>query len=148
MVALIQTPAAAEEWALGAAGGISSSLYIYPQAAVAALQRWSRDNQRQNQWVRDQYRQQGSSGQDDFNSWMSRSWTNALSDQTYVRDPQSGEVEKVYKPSWEEGLFYRDPTFGYTIGGIEQGSQLQQELQQSGWYQLQESLSGKFGDDE
>ena len=148
MAAVIQTPAAAEEWALGAAGGISSSLYIYPQASIAALQRWSRDNQRQNQWVRDQYRQQGSSSQDDFNSWMSRSWTNALSDQTYVRDPQSGEIEKVYKPSWDEGLFYRDPTFGYTIGGVEQGSQLQQELQQSGWYQLQESLSGKFGDDE
>jgi len=152
-ISVIQTPAAAEEWTLGVAGGIASSLYIYPKATITALQRWSQDNQRQNQWLRDQYRQKGSStsatsNQDDFNSWMSRSWTNALSDQTYVRDPQSGEVEKVYKPSWDESLFYRDPTFGYTIGGVEQGSRLQEELQQSGWYQLQESLSGNFGDNE
>ncbi len=168
MVAVTQSPAATEEWILGAAGGISSSLYIYPKATLAALQRWSQENQRQNRWILDQYRQKrrplnqyrldqdrrkasstsGASRQDDFNSWMAQSWANALSDQTYVRDPQSGEVERVYKPSWDEGLFYRDPTFGYTIGGVEQGSRLQEDLEQSGWYQLQESLSGWFGDND
>jgi len=79
---------------------------------------------------------------------MSRSWTNALSDQTYLQDPQTGEVEKAYKPSWETGLFYRDPYSGYTVGGVEEGSRLQEELQQNGWYQLQESLSGQFGDND
>jgi len=162
-VAVTQSPAASEEWILGAAGGISSSLYIYPKATIAALQRWSQDNQRQNRWILDQYRQKrwvldqyrqkasstsSAFSQDDFNSWMSQSWTNVLSDQTYVRDPQSGEVERVYKSSWDEGLFYRDPTFGYTVGGVEQGSRLQEDLEQSGWYQLQESLSGWFGDNE
>jgi len=64
------------------------------------------------------------------------------------KTPQTGEVEKAYKPSWETGLFYRDPYSGYTVGGVEEGSRLQEELQQNGWYQLQESLSGQFGDND
>jgi hypothetical protein len=180
----IQAPENSKDWIEGVATGIEASVYISPQAALTALQRFSDENKQLNRQVLELNRRQPSysgggsasgqddyntwmsrswtnalsdqtysgdgsgSGQDDYNAWMSRSWTNALSDQTYLKDPQTGEVEKAYKPSWETGLFYRDPYSGYTVGGVEEGSRLQEELQQSGWYQLQESLSGQFGDND
>jgi hypothetical protein len=151
----IQAPENSKNWMEGVATGINASVYISPQATLTALQRFSDENKQLNRQVLELNRRQPSyggggsgSGQDDYNTWMSRSWTNALSDQTYLKDPQTGEVEKAYKPSWETGLFYRDPYSGYTVGGVEEGSRLQEELQQSGWYQHQESLSGQFGDND
>jgi len=151
----IQAPENSKNWMEGVATGINASVHISSQATLTALQRFSDENKQLNRQVLELNRRQPSysgggsgSGQDDYNTWMSRSWTNALSDQTYLKDPQTGEVEKAYKPSWETGLFYRDPYSGYTVGGVEEGSRLQEELQQNGWYQLQESLSGQFGDND
>ncbi|GAA6732001.1 hypothetical protein [Thermus sp. 93170] len=79
---------------------------------------------------------------EEFNAWMRRSWTNLLSDQTYVRDPSTGEVFKVYKESFRTGTFWRDPVFGGLVGAVERGSRLEEALRQGGWRQLEQSLSG------
>ncbi|MCS7173661.1 MAG: hypothetical protein N0A24_09880 [Armatimonadetes bacterium] len=81
----------------------------------------------------------------EFNTWMSRSWTNLLSDQTYVRDPATGEVFRTYKQSFDTGTFWRDPVFGGIVGGVERGGRLEEMLQTQGWRRLEESLSGLPG---
>jgi hypothetical protein len=81
----------------------------------------------------------------EFNTWMSRSWTNLLSDQTYVRDPTTAEVFRVYKRSFDEGTFWREPVFGGIVGGVERGGRLEEVLQSAGWRRLEESLSGLPG---
>ncbi len=82
---------------------------------------------------------------EEFNAWMRRSWTNLLSDQTYVRDPSTGEVFKVYKESFRTGTFWREPVFGGLVGAVDRGSRLEELLRQEGWRQLEESLSGLPG---
>ncbi|RIH88271.1 hypothetical protein Mlute_00687 [Meiothermus luteus] len=83
--------------------------------------------------------------QQEFNTWMSRSWSNLLSDQTYVRDPSTGEVFRAYKASFDTGTFWRDPVFGGMVGAVERGGSLEGLLRQGGWRQLEESLSGLPG---
>lgn len=58
---------------------------------------------------------------EEFNSWMSRSWANLLSDQTYARDPSTGETFRLYKQSFDTGAFWRDPVFGGVLGTVERG---------------------------
>jgi hypothetical protein len=82
---------------------------------------------------------------EEFNSWMSRSWTNLLSDQTYARDPATGETFRLYKQSFETGAFWREPVFGGVLGGVERGGKLEELLQAGGWRRLEESLSGLPG---
>ncbi|MCX8038941.1 MAG: hypothetical protein N3D11_18230, partial [Candidatus Sumerlaeia bacterium] len=77
----------------------------------------------------------------EFNSWMSRAWTNLLSDQTYVRDPSTGEVFKVYKRSWETGEFWKDPTTGEILFADREGA-LSDLLGREGWKKLEESVGG------
>ncbi|MDW8091465.1 MAG: hypothetical protein RMI80_08645 [Meiothermus sp.] len=83
--------------------------------------------------------------QREFNSWMSRSWSNLLSDQTYTRDPSTGEVFRAYKASFDTGTFWRDPVFGGVVGAVEREGSLEGLLRQGGWRQLEESLSGLPG---
>ncbi|MEN2981105.1 MAG: hypothetical protein ABDH20_00340 [Thermus sp.] len=87
-------------------------------------------------WVREQQ---------EFNTWMRQSWANLLSDQTYVRDPSTGEVFRAYKASFDTGTFWRDPVFGGMVGAVERGGRLEEILRQEGWRQLEESLSGLPG---
>ena len=66
-----------------------------------------------------------------------------LCDQTCVEDPQTAEVAGVYKQSWESGGFWREPIFGETLlGGVREGSKLEDLLKMEGWRRLQESLEG------
>ncbi len=82
---------------------------------------------------------------EEFNSWMSRSWSNLLSDQTYARDPATGETFRLYKESFDTGSFWRDPVFGGVLGTVERGGRLEELLGQAGWRRLEESLSGLPG---
>jgi hypothetical protein len=82
---------------------------------------------------------------EEYNSWMSRSWTNLLSDQTYVRDPSTGEVFKTYKESFDTGTFWRDPVFGSVLGSVERNGKIEELLRENGWRQLEQSLSGLPG---
>ncbi len=82
---------------------------------------------------------------EEFNTWMSRSWTNLLSDQTYARDPATGETFRLYKESFNTGTFWRDPVFGGVLGTVERGGKLEELLGQAGWRRLEESLSGLPG---
>lgn len=38
--------------------------------------------------------------------------------QTYIRDPNTGEIFRVHKRVWDTDQFWRDPTFGDIIGTI------------------------------
>jgi len=82
---------------------------------------------------------------EEYNSWISRSWTNLLSDQTYVRDPSTGEVFKTYKASFDTGSFWREPVFGGILGSVERGGKIEELLRENGWRQLEQSLSGLPG---
>ena len=82
---------------------------------------------------------------EEFNSWMSRSWANLLSNQTYARDPSTGETFRLYKQSFDTGAFWRDPVFGGVLGTVERGGKLEELLGQAGWRRLEESLSGLPG---
>jgi hypothetical protein len=93
------------------------------------------------------YSSSSGGGGEDYTSEMARTWSNALSDQTYLRDPESGEVMRVHKQVWDEGRFWKDPTFGEVYGTVQQGSELEGWLQSHGWTPMQESLSGSFGGD-
>jgi len=81
----------------------------------------------------------------EYNTWISRSWTNLLSDQTYVRDPSTGEVFKTYKESFDTGGFWREPVFGGILGSVERGGKIEELLRENGWRQLEQSLSGLPG---
>jgi len=79
---------------------------------------------------------------EEHNSWISRSWSNALSDQTYLRDPDTGEVFKVDKKSYEDGSYWKDPVSDTIIGNVERNSKLEENLYLEGWKRLEQSLSG------
>jgi hypothetical protein len=116
---------------------IMSSYQLSPQWALSALGRFTDDNRRLNQMVREM-----TSKHQEFNSKMATMWTNALSDQTYVKDPETNEVFKVHKRVWETGEFWREPTFGGLLGGVERGSKLEELLRLEGWRELRQSLEG------
>ncbi|MFN3472344.1 MAG: hypothetical protein ACK4ZR_07070, partial [Aquificaceae bacterium] len=66
-----------------------------------------------------------------------------LSDQTYVKDPQTNEIFRLHKNSWETGDFWREPVFGDAIlKGVERDSKLEELLKMEGWRRLTESLEG------
>jgi hypothetical protein len=114
-----------------------NSLYLSPEAALSALERFTRDNQELNRLVR-----QILNEQQEFNTRMVKAWTNALSDQTYVKDPETSEIFRVHKRVWETGEFWRDPLWGDILGGVERGSKLEELLKEKGWRQLKQSLEG------
>lgn len=127
-----------EEMSFGILAGININLRINPEWSLYAMRRFTEENRRINQMVREMTRQS-----QEFNSWMSKTWANLLSDQTYVKDPSTGEVFRLYKRSWETGEFWREPVFGDLIlGGVREGSKLQELLSNEGWKRLEESLGG------
>jgi hypothetical protein len=122
----------------GIASGVYSNIRINPEWGIFAYEEFTETNRDLNRMVRQMQRDS-----QEFNSWMSKSWANLLSDQTYVRDPSTGEVFRLYKKSWETGEFWREPVFQDVIlGGVKEGSKLQELLQMEGWKKLEESLGG------
>jgi hypothetical protein len=122
----------------GIAGGVYSNIRINPEWDIFAYEEFTKINIEINRMVR-----QMQKDSQEFNSWMSKSWANLLSDQTYVRDHSTGEVFRLYKKSWETGEFWREPVFQDVIlGGVKEGSKLQELLQMEGWKKLEESLGG------
>jgi hypothetical protein len=137
MVSFYQFPKDRADEAAGIFTGIMSSLYLSPEAALSALERFIRENQELNRMV-----QQMLNEQREFNTRMAKAWTNALSDQTYVKDPETSEIFRVHKRVWETGEFWRDSVWGDILGGVERGSELEKLLKEKGWRQLKQSLEG------
>ncbi|WP_347244040.1 hypothetical protein [Thermogutta sp.] len=126
-----------EERDRGIVVGVLASLRFSPEAVLALLQRFSIDNARLNRMVLEMVQEQ-----QEFNSRMATAWTNALSDQTYVRDPATGEIMRLYKRAWDESDFWRDPIWNTVLGGVEPGSELEDILRSEGWRRLDQSLEG------
>jgi hypothetical protein len=138
MVFTLQAPTDEFAQAYGILHGVLSSWTTNPQLALSALQRYTDDSRRLTEMVLQMTKEQN-----EFNSRMATTWSNVLSDQTYVKDPQTAEVGRVYKQSWESGGFWREPIFGETLlGGVREGSKLEDLLKMEGWRRLQESLEG------
>ncbi|MCX7629146.1 MAG: hypothetical protein N2038_02740 [Geminicoccaceae bacterium] len=118
--------------------GIANSFRLDPAAALSALERWNRDQRRTNEWLREWLAERR-----EERSRNSTAWSNLLSDQTYLRDPSTGEIARVPKPSWAEGSFWREPVFGDAVlGAVREGSALEQFLREQGWRRLEESIEG------
>jgi hypothetical protein len=128
------------EDALGVSRGVLLGIQWNPEWPVREAERSRAISRMQTEMVLEMTRKA-----QEFNSWMSRSWTNLLSDQTYVRNPTTSEVFRVYKRSFDEGTFWREPVFGGIVGGVERGGRLEEMLQSAGWRRLEESLSGLPG---
>jgi hypothetical protein len=137
MVHMFQSPKDRTEEAGGIFAGISNSLHFSTQHALSAWERVIEENQELNRMVMQMLNEER-----EFNSRMARAWTNALSDQTYVKDPETGEIFRVHKRVWETGEFWRDPVWGNILGGVERGSELERLLREEGWRPLQQSLEG------
>ncbi|MDR7443091.1 MAG: hypothetical protein QN193_03410 [Armatimonadota bacterium] len=137
---VVQGEQRAFEDALGVSWGVLLGIQWNPEWPVREAERSRAISRMQTEMVLEMTRKS-----QEFNSWMSRSWTNLLSDQTYVRDPATSEIFRVYKRSFDEGTFWRDPVFGGIVGGVERGSRLEEVLQSGGWRRLEESLSGVPG---
>ncbi len=134
----LQAPTNEFAQASGIFTGVLSSWSTNPQHALSALQRFTDEQRQLNQMVLQMMKEHN-----EFNSRTATAWSNVLSDQTYVKDPQTAEVARVYKQSWESGGFWREPIFGETLlGGVREGSKLEELLKMEGWRRLQESLEG------
>lgn len=156
MLRVIEYPQAQKTRYEGIFNGVYASVQPSPEWASRAYQAYSQtvaeNNRRLQEWLLQRrassaYSGSGASsggGGDDFSSEMARTWSSALSDQTYVRDSETGEVLKVHKEVWDEGRFWKEPAFGGIYGTFERGSWAEDELRQQGWRPLQESLSGTF----
>lgn len=137
MVDVSQYPKQKREAYQGIIVGIANSFRANPQWAIAAFAEFTQENKRINKQVREMLEQMR-----EENSRMARAWANALSDQTYIRDPESGEVFKVHKRVWDTNNFWRDPVFGEIIGTIGKETALGKLLREEGWKVMDESLSG------
>lgn len=134
---MAQYPKQKREAYQGIVAGIVGSVRANPEWALRAFAEFTKENQRINQRVREML---GQLRED--NSRMARAWANALSDQTYIRDPENGEVFKVHKRVWDTNNFWRDPTFGDIIGTIGKETKLGDLLREKGWKVMDESLAG------
>jgi hypothetical protein len=137
MVHMFQFPKDQAERVNGIFDGIRNSIHFSPPFALSALERFIIDNRKLNRMVMQMLKEER-----EFNSRMARAWTNALSDQTYVKDSETGEIFRVHKRVWETGEFWRDPLWGNILGGVEGGSELERLLREEGWRSLQQSLEG------
>jgi len=149
MLRVMEYPTAQKSRYEGIFGGVYASLQPSPEWSLRAYQAYSQtvaeNNRRLQEWLRQRRSSSTASGSgESFSSEMARTWSSALSDQTYVRDSETGEVLKVHKKVWDEGGFWKEPTFGGVYGTLERGSWAEEELRQQGWRPLQESLSGTF----
>jgi hypothetical protein len=134
----VQAPKGKLREVSGIASGVYSNIRVNPEWGIFTYEDFLKTNKDLNRMV-----MQMQKDSQEFNSWMSKSWANVLSDQTYVRDPSTGEVFRLYKKSWETGEFWREPVFQDVIlGGVKEGSKLQELLQMEGWKKLEESLGG------
>jgi len=134
---LMEAPKAKREWYESIAAGIASSVQVDVGWSLAAFEQFTRTTKEINKQVQEMV---GRMRED--NSRMARTWANALSDQTYIRDPESGEVFKVYKRVWDTDQFWREPVFGTIIGTIGKETKLGELLREAGWKVMDESLAG------
>ncbi len=119
-------------------GAVARSLDYNPQWSLWANEAWGREHIEETRMVRRMMKES-----QEFNSRMATAWTNLLTDQTYVKDPETNEIFRVHKYAWETGDFWREPVFqDLIVKGVERGSELEQMLQQEGWKRLSESLEG------
>lgn len=133
-----QFPKEEEKQAMALVNGMSASFLINPQFSLYSLQRFVKENRELNRMVREMVQKHR-----EDNTRMARTWSNLLSDQTYIKDPQTNEIYRVHKNSWETGNFWREPIFGDVIlGGVKEGSKLEELLRTKGWRLLNESLEG------
>ena len=139
-VALTHGPPEALSREEGTLGGVLLDLSLDPRWAALEAERSRRVSSELNRMVLEMNKKS-----EEFNTWMSRSWTNLLSDQTYARDPATGETFRLYKRSFEMGSSWREPVFGGILGGVERGGKLEELLRSEGWRRLEESLSGLPG---
>ncbi|GIV17782.1 MAG: hypothetical protein KatS3mg022_3217 [Armatimonadota bacterium] len=138
IVHLWQAPISEFESSFALFVGIQNSWRGNPAQVLSALERWTIENKQLNDLVRQMTQEHR-----EFNSKMAATWSNLLSDQTYVKDPQTSEISRVYKQSWETGGFWREPVFGdVLLGGVREGSKLEELLKTEGWRRMQESLEG------
>ena len=138
MVRSVQFREEEHERIKGVVSGIVASEYISPQFALSALERFIKEQKALNRMVQEMLREHR-----EFNTRMATAWSNLLSDQTYVKDPQTSEIFRLHKNSWETGNFWREPIFGDVIlGGVGEGSKLEELLKMEGWRRLTESLEG------
>lgn len=139
MVTTFQYPQDRERELQGLFAGVQNSFYLDPRAALSAVERFTQENRELNRMVREMLNKER-----EFNSQMARTWTNALSDQTYVKDPETNEVFRVHKNVWESGEFWRDPVWKTVVGTVERDSALEDLLKTEGWRLLKQSLDGTF----
>lgn len=118
--------------------GVGSSFSYNPEWMMRTMEIWSKEQIEESRMVREMLKEHR-----EFNTRMATAWTNLLSDQTYTKDPETGEIFRLHKRSWETGDFWREPIFGDVIlGGVERGSKLEELLKMEGWRRLTESLEG------
>ncbi|MGC8967890.1 MAG: hypothetical protein ACP5JV_06145 [Thermus sp.] len=139
-LALVHGPKEALAREQGVLAGVFLGLALNPRWAALEAERSRRASRELTRMVL-----QMNKDAEEFNSWMSRSWTNLLSDQTYARDPATGETFRLYKQSFDTGTFWREPVFGGVLGSVERGGKLEELLRGEGWRRLEESLSGLPG---
>lgn len=137
-VTLIQVAEHKLEQAMSIFSGFKDSFLYNPEWIIRTMESWMQQHVEENRLVRQMLQEHR-----EANSQMARSWTNLLSDQTYVKDPATGEIFRLYKRSWETGDFWREPVFGDAIlGGVKRESQLEELLKMEGWRRMTESLAG------
>ncbi|MCS7225117.1 MAG: hypothetical protein NZ959_11290 [Armatimonadetes bacterium] len=137
-VTVTQAPEKEMERAGSIFNGFQDSFLSNPEWLMTTMEMWGREWREELRFVREMLH-----GHREFNSRMATAWTNLLSDQTYTKDPETGEIFRLHKRSWETGNFWREPVFGDVIlGGVEGGSRLEELLKMEGWRKLTESLEG------
>jgi hypothetical protein len=137
---LVQGPKEALAREEGVLAGVLLGLALDPRWAALEAERSRQTSRDLTQMVLQMNREA-----EEFQSWMRRSWSNLLSDQTYARDPATGETFRLYKQSFDTGAFWREPIFGGVLGSVERGGKLEELLRSEGWRRLEESLSGLPG---
>jgi len=137
---LVQGPKEALAREEGVLAGVFLGLALDPRWAALEAERSRQTSRDLTQMVLQMNREA-----EEFQSWMRRSWTNLLSDQTYARDPATGETFRLYKQSFDTGAFWREPVFGGVLGSVARGGRLEELLRSEGWRRLEESLSGLPG---
>ncbi|MCS7192966.1 MAG: hypothetical protein NZ937_08295 [Armatimonadetes bacterium] len=137
-VIVSQTPTGEFEKASSIFSGFGTSFTYNPEWIMTGMEIWSQEWRDELRFVRQMLQEHR-----EFNTRMATAWTNLLSDQTYTKDPETGEIFRLHKRSWETGDFWREPVFGDVIlGGVERGSKLEELLKTEGWRRLTESLEG------
>ena len=75
----------------------------------------------------------------EFLTRTSTAWANLLSEKTFVKDPETGEIFQV---DLTGDHYWRDPLGEVILGGVREMSELEDILKARGWRKLDQSLEG------